>query len=213
MKIGIIGSGSVGTTLAPAFAERKHDVVLGTRHPDDHRRLEPAVRVGSFADAAMHGDVVILAVRWSAIDDVLASAGTGNLAGKVLVDTSNPLTYADGRPTGIVMPAEGSAAQRLARLVPGARIVKAFNTVGAGLMVAPQLPGGPPDMFVCGDDAAAKGIVAGLCAELAYPALDVGPLARAPQLEHLAWPWISIAMTGAYKTHAFALLRVPKSAG
>ncbi len=207
MKIGIVGSGDVGKTLARGFAERGHDVVLGTRHPAEHQDVATFARVESFADAATHGDVVVLAVRWLAIDDVLAAIPAGALDGKVLIDATNPLGYRDGRPDGIVTPPEGSAAQHVAARVPGARVVKAFNIVGAGLMVAPQLPGGPPDMFMCGDDDAAKAIVASLCAELAYPAFDVGPLARAAELEHLALLWIGIAMSGRAHGHAFKLLR------
>jgi NADPH-dependent F420 reductase len=206
MNIGIVGSGDVGKTLARGFAERGHGVVLGTRHPADHQDLLPLVGVGSFADAAAHGDTIVLAVRWTALDDVLATIPAGALDGKVLIDATNPLTYRSGRPAAVEVPAEGSAAQRIAKLVPGARVVKAFNIVGAGLMVAPQLPGGPPDMFICGDDETAKAIVSGLCAELAYPAFDVGPLARAAQLEALAMLWIAIAMTGKQNGHAFKLL-------
>ena len=212
MTIGIVGSGAVGTTLARGLSERGHQVTLGTRHPDDHRALEPAVRIGAFADAARDGEVVILAVRWSAVDDVFAAIGPETLRGKVLIDASNPLRYENGRPVGLETPAEGSAGQRVAALAPGARVVKAFNVVGAGMMVAPQIAGGPPDMFVCGDDADAKRVVSRLCDDLGYPALDVGPLARAAELEHLAMLWISLAMTGAFAKHAFALLREPNRA-
>ena len=207
MHIGIIGSGTVGTTLARGFANCGHAVTLGTRHPADHQALEPAVHVASFADAARAGEVLLLAVKWSAIDDVLALAGPANFAGKVLIDTSNPLVYRDGRPAAIELPAAGSAAQLLAAVLPETRIVKAFNTVGAGLMVDPDLPGGPPDMFVCGDDEAAKALVARLCADVRYPAYDVGPLARAAELEHLAFLWITIALRGTTGGHAFTLLR------
>ncbi|HTD34301.1 MAG TPA: NADPH-dependent F420 reductase [Candidatus Elarobacter sp.] len=211
MNIGILGSGAVGTTLARGFSARGHDVALGTGHPEDHRALEPAVRVGSFAQAAAHGDLVVLAVRWSAVDAILAELPAGALDGKIVVDTSNPLAYDGGRPSGVRIPPEGSAGQHVAMLLPRAHVVKAFNTVGAALMVDPQLPGGPPDMFICGDDDDAKRKVAELCEALRYPALDVGSLAMSAQLEHLAWLWISLAMTGRFDAHAFALLRREKA--
>jgi len=209
MNIGIIGSGAVGTTLARGFSGRGHHVVLGTRHPEQHAELEPAVRVGSFADAAQHGEVIVVAVRWAGLDDTLAAVPPSAFGGKVVIDTSNPLAYADGRPTGLVTPAEGSAGKHVAALLPSARVVKAFNTVGAGLMIEPSFASGRPDMFMCGDDDAAKTTVAALCDDVGYPALDVGPLDRAADLEHLAWLWISLAMTGRYEAHAFALLRRP----
>jgi NADPH-dependent F420 reductase len=181
--------------------------VLGTRHEGDHQDLAPLVKVASFDKAAAHGDVVVLAVRWLAVSDVLASISAASLDGKILIDATNPLAYRDGRPIGIDLPLEGSAAQRIAALAPGARVVKGFNTVGAALMVAPQIPGGPPDMFICGDDDDAKRVVARLCEELAYPAFDVGPLALAAQLEQLAALWIAIARGGKATGHAFKLLR------
>jgi 8-hydroxy-5-deazaflavin:NADPH oxidoreductase len=207
MNIGIVGSGEVGKTLARGFAERGHPVVLGTRHVAEHQDLAPLVEVASFDKAAAHGEVVVLAVRWAAVGEVLGSISAAALNGKILVDATNPLTYRDGRPTGIEVPLEGSAAQRIAALAAGARIVKGFNTVGAGLMVAPQIAGGPPDMFICGDDEDAKRVVASLCDELAYPPFDVGPLALAAQLEQLGMLWIAIAMGGRAKGHAFKLLR------
>ena len=207
MKIGMLGSGSVGQTLAKGFAARNHDVVLGTGHPDEHRDLEPAVRVADFATAAKHGDAVVLAVSWSAVAAVIAAATPEALSGKLVIDTTNPLRFGPNGLLGLDAPPEGSAGQFVAARLPDARVVKAFNVVGAPLMVAPNLPGGPPDMFICGDDASAKETVATLCAELAYPAFDVGGLDRSGLLESLAMLWISLTMTGRAHDHAFKLLR------
>ena len=207
MKIGIVGAGNVGKSLGGGFAARGHDVVLGSRNPGEKDELPAGTRAASFADAARHGEVVVLSVPWRAIDAVLDAIPLDAVAGKVLADTSNPLTSRDGRPAGLAMPPEGSAAQHVAARFPAARVVKAWNTVGAPFMVDPQFPNGPPDMLICGDDAAAKATIARLCDDLRYPAFDAGDLTMAGELEHLAWIWISIMLSGRTKGHAFKLLR------
>lgn len=160
--------------------------MLETRHPAEHRDLEPLMTVGSFADAAQHGELVVLAVRRQVVEDALEATGKHRLAGKIVIDTSSSLRFGARGPTADV-PAEGSAGQRVAALLPNSRIVKAFNVVGAALMVEPTFAEGKLDMFICGNDEAAKLVVAGLCDDVGYTAFDVG--------------------AGRAKNHAFKLLR------
>ena len=135
MRVGIIGSGEVAQALAGGFLKNGHEVTLGTRHPDklsEWQTTHPKARVGSFADAAASTEVVVLSVKGSAASDVLRQAGIGNLTGKVVIDTTNPI--ADAPPDHGVLAfftsLEESLMERLQRECGAARFVKAFNSVG-----------------------------------------------------------------------------------
>jgi predicted dinucleotide-binding enzyme len=167
MRIGIIGSGAVAQALAGGFLKYGHEVTLGTRHPDTRREWQtthPKARVGSFADTAQSAEVVVLSVKGSAASDALRQAGINNLAGKVVIDTTNPIANAppDHGVLAFFTSLEESLMERLQRECAAARFVKAFNSVGADLMVNPQLKGGPPTMFICGNDDVAKQVVQGI---------------------------------------------------
>src|SRR5215467_11126077 len=161
MKIGVLGSGVVAQTLGGGFIKHGHEVTLGTRETAklaDWQKQNPKARVGSFADTANFGEVVVLAVKGTVAADALRAAGTANLAGKVVIDAANPI--ADVPPTAGVLsfftgPNE-SLMERLQSEFPQARFVKAFNSVGAPRMVNPQYAGGKPTMFICGNDEVAK---------------------------------------------------------
>ncbi|HZE88770.1 MAG TPA: NAD(P)-binding domain-containing protein, partial [Verrucomicrobiae bacterium] len=161
MKVGLLGSGDVAKSLAAGFLKHGHEVMLGTREASklagwagEHR---PA-RAGALADAAAFGEALVLAVKGIAAADALRGAGAANLAGKVVIDATNPI--ADGPPVNGVLsfftgPGE-SLMERLQREFAAGRFVKAFNSVGSGSMVNPRFAGGAPSMFICGNDAAAK---------------------------------------------------------
>ena len=192
MNVGILGSGIVGRTLGAGLIERGHDVVLGTRDP---RRadlgqwaaaLGERIRTGTFADAAGAGPILVLAVAWPGTEHVLQLAGRERLAGKVLVDVTNPLDFSSGLPPRLDIGHADSGAEQIQRWAPDARVVKAFNTVIARHMVAPRVAGSRAAMFVAGDDDGAKSQVIGLADELGWRGEDVGPLARARLLEPMA---------------------------
>ena len=212
MRVGIIGSGQVAQALAGGFLKYGHEVTLGTRHPDklsEWQTTHPKARVGSFADAAASAEVVVLSVKGSAASDALRQAGISNLTGKVVIDTTNPI--ADAPPDHGVLAfftsLEESLMERLQRECAAARFVKAFNSVGADLMVNPQLKGGPPTMFICGNDDAAKQVVQGILDQFGWETADMGTAEAARAIEPLCILWCIPGFLRNQWSHAFKLLR------
>jgi 8-hydroxy-5-deazaflavin:NADPH oxidoreductase len=208
MKIGILGAGNVGGTLGTRWAQGGHDVVFGSRHPesDEMRHLMgkagPKARTATIREAAGASGVLLLSTPWPATRDVLSAAG--DLGGKIVIDAINPLR-ADL--SGLDLGTTTSASETVAQWAPGARVVKAFNTVGANIMADPDFHGAKPVMFYCGDDGEAKRTVAQLADELGFDAQDAGPLRQARVLEPFAMLWISLAFGGYGRDIAFAMLR------
>jgi predicted dinucleotide-binding enzyme len=194
MNIGIIGSGNVGGTLGTRWAQGGHTVVFSSRDPGSQEmkdliaRAGSSARAGSVAEAAGASDVLLLATPWAAAESAVGSAG--ELAGKVLIDATNPL-YPDL--SGLVVGTTTSAGEKIQLLATGAKVVKAFNTVGYNIMANPQFGSERALMAYCGDDAGAKGIVKQLASELGFEPLDAGPLTQARLLEPFALLWISLA--------------------
>ena len=209
MKIAIIGAGNVGGTLGKMWAAKGHEVAFGVRRPNDAtvQALVTATgnraRAVSVKDAGAGADVVVLATPWSAAEAALKEAG--NLGGKVVIDATNPLK-ADL--SGLAIGHSTSAGEQVAAWAPRARVVKAFNTIGAAHMADPRFGTQRVSMFLCGDDAGAKATVAQLAGELGFDPVDCGPLTQARLLEPLAMLWISMAYAyGAGPNIGFALLR------
>jgi NADPH-dependent F420 reductase len=194
--IAIIGTGNVGAALAVRLARAGYAVRLGVRGEKDvSALLERAganASVDTLAGAVAAADVVILAVPGKVA--VEAATALGSLAGKVIVDTTNPVAW-DAGPV-LAPPAEGSNAAALAAALPEARVVKAFNTFGAEFHVEPALPGGPVDVQLASDDAEAKRTVAAIAERSGFTPIDVGPLRNAALLESLAVLWIHLATVG-----------------
>jgi NADPH-dependent F420 reductase len=185
--VAMIGTGNVGAALGRRFAENGHTIVYGSRNPSaaDVRELVAATGNGAVAttqaEAAAQADIVILAVPWTAAEDVVRALP--DLRGKIVVDPTNPRVMAsDGFAD---YPIEDSNAERIARLAPGAHIVKAFSTLGAETMLDPALAGGPVTVPIVGDDRAAKERIAALTREIGLEAVDVGPLRHARIIEGL----------------------------
>jgi predicted dinucleotide-binding enzyme len=204
MNITIVGSGSVGRALAGGWRKAGHSVTFASRDPKGAKAAEltkDAFAVAPLTDAG-RADVIVLAVPWSGIETTIKSLG--NLAGKVVVDATNPLTTNLELALGFT----DSAGETVARLAPGARVVKAFNTTGANNMANANYAGGRLMMPVAGDDAAAKKTVMALAAELGFQPSDVGPLAMSRHLEPLAMLWIKLAYAqGMGREFGFALLK------
>lgn len=212
-KIGVLGSGTVGETLANGFLQLGHEVLRGSREPDKlrdwQRKAGPKARVGTFADAAQFGDTLVLAVKGGAAESVLRLCGLDALSGKLVIDATNPI--ADAPPEAGVLSFftthQESLMERLQKLAPATRFVKAFSSVGAGLMVQPKLPGGRPTMFICGDDAVAKQQVAQVLDRFGWECADMGGRQAARAIEPLCMLWCIPGFTKNRWTHAFKLLQ------
>jgi len=213
MKIGVIGSGVVGQTLAAGFVKHGHEVVIGTREPAKLKQWvekHPSAKVMSFFDAANFGEVVVLAVAGQVALEALKLAGPKALQGKTVIDATNPI--GGGPPVNGVLSffttLTDSLMERLQKAYPSAHFVKAFNSVGAGQMVNPQFSGGRPTMFICGDDDAAKKVVAAICDQFGWDAEDMGAVEAARAIEPLCMLWcIPGIARGDWSPHAFKLLK------
>lgn len=205
MRIGIMGSGTVGRTLAAGLAGKGHDVRIGSRSGSGIEPVEGA-GTGTFAEVADHGELVILAVHGDAATSAVELAGADALAGKVLLDATNPLAFAEpGRPPALSVGHDDSLGERVQRAAPGARVVKALNTITASNMVDP--PAGAT-MFIAGDDPAAKEEVAALLRGAGWQSIeDLGGIEGARLLEPLALVWIVIGFRDGAWDHALAVVR------
>jgi predicted dinucleotide-binding enzyme len=209
-SIGVLGSGTVGQTLAAGYAKKGHAVTIGSRDPAklaEFAANNPDITVGDFA-AAASADVVVLAVMGGVATQALDLAGHDRLAGKVVLDATNPIS---GPPKDGVLPyftgPGDSLIQRLQAHVPAARFVKAFSSVGNASMIDPRFAGGRPSMFICGDDPEAKATATALLAEVGWDAEDVGPAAMGGPVEALCQLWCAPGFLRGDWVHAFKVLR------
>ncbi|HEX2863231.1 MAG TPA: NAD(P)-binding domain-containing protein [Deinococcales bacterium] len=202
MDFGMLGTGTVGLTLAGKLAALGHRVSLGTRDPSETGRREPVqaflaevkgVPLVTFAEAARAG-FLVNATSGQASLAALASAGAERLDGKVLLDAANPLDFSHGFPPSLSVCNTDSLAEQIQRQYPRARVVKALNIVTAGVMVNPNLvPGGQPTMMIAGNDAAAKTEVTDLLKAFGWEdVLDLGGIEAARPLEMILPAWLSL---------------------
>jgi 8-hydroxy-5-deazaflavin:NADPH oxidoreductase len=213
MKIGIIGSGIVGQTLAVGFLKHGHEVAIGTRDPGKLKEWSAKHKgavVKSFAEAAAFGDVVVLAVAGQVALEATKLVGPKALVGKTVIDACNPI--GGGPPVNGVLSFftthQESLMERLQKAYPGAHFVKAFNSVGNGQMVNPHFAGGRPTMFICGNDERAKKTVAEICDQFGWDAEDMGAVEAARAIEPLCMLWcIPGVGKSDWSPHAFKLLR------
>ncbi len=211
MKIGVLGSGIVATTLAGGFLKHGHEVMLGTRTASklaDWSKKNPKGRIGSFSEAAKFGELVVLAVKGTVAADALRAAGAVNLAGKPVIDAANPI--ADAPPVNGVLKfftgLDDSLMERLQREFREARFVKAFNSVGSACMVNPKFKGGKPTMFICGNDEAAKKTVSDILDQFGWETADMGKAEAARAIEPLCILWCIPGFLRNDWSHAFKLL-------
>lgn len=197
--IAIIGTGSVGGALGPRFAGLGERIVYGSRTPDQERVQNLVSRTGanasavSPAQAASACGTIVLAVPWSAVEESLRSFGS--LDGKLIVDVTNPLGVRDGIEVAAPLKA-ASMGEFVQSLAPGARVVKAFNTVYYTVMAHPATAGGPVTVLISGDDAGAKSRVAALARGIGFEPMDVGPLRTARYTEAMALLLVSRLVSG-----------------
>jgi len=208
MKIGVLGTGTVGSTLASKLVALGHEVRMGAREANNAKAkawAESAGRgasAGDFADAAAFGEIVLSCTLGEKAVEALRAAKAENLRGKVVVDVSNPLDFSRGMPRVLTGSAGESLGEQIQQALPDARVVKALNTVNAGVMVDPRRVGGESDLFLCGNDAAAKTRVAALLKELGWTRIhDLGPIVSARGMEAYLLFWLTLM--GAFKTADF----------
>ena len=161
--------------------------------------------MGTFAEAAQFGEVVVLSVNGRAAEDVIRLAGAEHLAGKIVLDASDPLDFSSGRP-GLFVGTTDSLGERIQRRLPDAYVVKGLNIVQADVMINPSLTGGEPDMFIAGDDDEAKKIITDLLAEFGWPVIDMGGIESARWLEALSLAWVVYSHRTGTTHHAFKLI-------
>jgi 8-hydroxy-5-deazaflavin:NADPH oxidoreductase len=214
MKVGVIGSGDVGRRLGQGFAAKGHDVKLGTRDPTKKevqawlKETAGKVSVGSFAEAAAHGEVVLLCTLGSAAESAIGLAGEKNFAGKVLIDVTNPLDFSKGMPPGLFVGTTDSLGERVQRKLPQAKVVKCFNIVSNSTMINPRLKDGLPTMIIAGNDAGAKKTVAEILAGFGWEApVDIGNIDGARWLEALTALWVRVAINVGSWTPGFRVLK------
>ncbi len=211
MKVGVIGSGDVAKVLGSGFLKYGHDVIMGTRSPGNltvWATKNPMSRVGSFSEAAKFAELAVLAVKGAVAADALRAANAANLAGKVVIDVTNPI--AEGLPVNGVLKfftnLDESLMERLQREFGNVRFVKAFSSVGSACMVNPQFKGGKPTMFICGNDDSAKKIVGGVLDQFGWETADMGKAEAARAIEPLCMLWCIPGFLRNDWVHAFKLL-------
>ena len=211
-RVGVLGSGDVAKRLARGFADRGHDVTIGSRDPakltDWLRGEGSGIAGGTYADAAAHGDLLVLAVQGTAVESAIEQAGVESFSGKVLIDVTNPLDFSQGFPPRLAWGHTDSGGEHVQRAAPEARVVKAFNIVGNAHFVDPRFETGEPTMFIAGDDPDAKAVVADVLHDFGWPpAVDCGGIDASRLLEPLCILWVQLFDPS--RKHAFALLSEP----
>lgn len=212
MKIGILGTGMVGQVLATGFLKHGHEVTIATRTPAkvaDWLDKNPDGRVGSHKEVGSWADIIVLSSKGTAAEAALGLCDADDLAGKTVIDTTNPI--ADAPPDNGVLrfftSLDESLMERLQRASPRANLVKAFNSVGNAYMVDPDFKGVRPTMFICGNNAAAKAQVAAILTDFGWEAEDMGGVEAARAIEPLCMLWCIPGFIRNQWTHAFKLLK------
>jgi 8-hydroxy-5-deazaflavin:NADPH oxidoreductase len=211
-KIGIIGTGVVGKTLAAGFLRHGYPVMIGSRSPEKLEVLKRSIggqlATGTCKEAVAFSEIVVLAVKGTGAKEAIVGIGDEQLAGKVVIDTTNPI--ADAPPVKGVFQyfteRNDSLLEQLQRTSPKARFVKAWNSVGSVHMVDPKFPEGRPTMFICGDDPDAKRIVSDILQEFGWAAADMGESESARAVESLGMLWCIPKLRWNRSNHAFKLL-------
>jgi 8-hydroxy-5-deazaflavin:NADPH oxidoreductase len=211
--VGVLGTGEVGRRLAGGFQSRGHDVMIGSRDPDKpelKQWLESEgiqIKAGTFAQAAVHGELLVLAVLGDAAERVIADVGSAQFSGKVVIDAMNPLDFSGGFPPKLSISGEDSLGEHMQRALPEARVVKAFNTIGSPYFVDPRFSQGTPTMLIAGNDEAAKGTVGDVLADFGWSdVVDLGGIEGSRELEAICIAWVKIGGARGAWDHGFKLL-------
>jgi len=212
-RVGVLGTGEVGRRLAAGFRDRGDEVTIGSRDPDKAELREwlsgegAGVRPGTFREAASAGELVVLAVLGDAAETVIPDAGRENFAGKVVIDATNPLDFSGGFPPKLSISGEDSLGERVQRMLPDAKVVKAFNIIGNPYFVEPSFSQGQPTMLIAGDDADAKRTVTDVLVDFGWSDIvDIGGIEGSRELEAICIAWVKIGGVRGAWDHGFKLL-------
>ncbi len=211
MKIGIIGTGRLGSALGKMWAEKGHSIVFGSRDPDKAKKLATSIGSnasgGTYEETVKFGDIIILAVPWSGAKESIKIAG--DLSGKIIVDST---TTAAPHLGGALISVTPSAAEKVAKWAEGADVVKVVHTIGVDSLNKLQFGTQQASLFICGDNLEAKSKVKKLGVDLGFDVIDAGSLKNARLIEPLAMLWIDLAYNQGMGTDiAFKLLRRRKA--
>jgi len=215
MNVGVIGSGTAGRALATAFLSEGHSVMLGTRDPLKEEvqkwvKENAGGKAGTFEETAAFGELLVLVTRGDIASKALEMAGTRNLSGKIIIDATNPIAK-EPPVNGVLVyfsSINHSLMEDLQSAFGEAKFVKAFNSVGNNLMYKPQVKGGKPSMFICGNDEGAKKKVTEILTSFGWETEDMGKDEAARAIEPLCMLWCIPGMLHNQWSHAFKLLRV-----
>jgi predicted dinucleotide-binding enzyme len=213
IKIGVLGSGIVGRTLAEGFLKHGYEVMLGTRDPFKGETpkwlaTHSGARAGTFSQTAIFGEIIVLAVLGRVVEEVIGQAGPDHLTGKILIDATNPLTESAPQ-EGLLEFTTGpndSLGEKVQALLPNAHVVKTFNSVGTGLMINPKFEQGVPTMFLCGNNPDAKQTVSGIILQFGWEPFDCGGIRSSRALEPLCRLWCLPGFLRNDWNHAFRML-------
>ncbi|MBK8207456.1 MAG: NAD(P)-binding domain-containing protein [Planctomycetes bacterium] len=211
MKIGILGTGDVGKALGNGFIALGHEVKMGSRTAGNAKAkawVESAggkASEGTFNDAAKFGEIVALCTLGNVSEEIVKGS-SAELKGKILWDATNPLDFSTGGPRLSIV-GHDSLGEHIQKAAPGASVVKVFNTVGNALMFKPKLAGGPPTMFIAGNDEAAKKKTEGLLKEFGWETADIGGIEGSRYLEAMCMTWVAYGFKHGVWTHAYKLLK------
>jgi predicted dinucleotide-binding enzyme len=212
-RVGVLGTGEVGRRLATGFRSRGHDVMIGSRDPGKAELTEwlsadgAGIESGTFAEAAEHGELLVVAVLGNAAEEAIAAAGPDRFSGKVVIDATNPLDFSRGFPPKLSITGEDSLGERIQRALPNAKVVKAFNTIGNAYFVDPSFSEGQPTMLIAGDDEGAKRTVHDALADFGWSdTVDIGGIEGARELEAICIAWVKIGGARGAWDHGFKLL-------
>ncbi len=215
-RIGIIGSGSVGLTLGSGFLKFGYEVMIGSRDLSKLAEWKSTSgeggSIGSFEEAAQFGEIIVLATKGTAAEDAMRLAGKTNLFGKIIIDTTNPISDLPPQ-NGVLHFFTGlndSLMERLQNVFPEARLVKAFNSIGSSLMINPDFGGEKPSMFICGNDQNAKDEVSLIIDLFGFETVDMGSVEAARAIEPLCMLWCIRGFRENKWGHAFRLLKKNK---
>jgi predicted dinucleotide-binding enzyme len=215
MKIGVLGSGIVGRVLASAFLNEDHQVMLGTRNISKEEVLKwknenAGSLLGSFQETAQYGEIIVLAVSGLAVEDAISLAGNEHFFEKIVIDATNPIAAVppDNGVLKFFTTLEDSLMERIQKILPDAKIVKAFNSVGNAFMYKPKFAAGKPTMFICGNDDKAKKTVTDILTAFGWETEDMGRVEAARAIEPLCILWCIPGFIRNQWGHAFKLLKM-----